>query len=194
MGKVVIDISVSLDGFISGPNDRPDEGLGDGGTRLHDWAWGDDGAATADHALMESSIAAVGALICGRRTYDNSKNYWGPKRGPHGDKPTFVVSHGVDEEGLGDESPLTFVDNIEKALELAKKAAGDKDVRVMGGANVPQQFLEARLVEEVSIHLVPVLLGGGQKLFDNLSPDIELRLIEVVESPRVTHIRYQVVR
>lgn len=192
MGKVIIDISVSLDGFISGPNDRPDEGLGDGGMRLHDWAWGDDGAATADRALMENSIAAVGALICGRRTYDNSKNYWGVKQGPHGDKPTFVVSHGVDEEGLGDGSPLTFVDSIEKALELAKKASGDKDVRVMGGANIPQQFLEARLVEEVSIHLVPVLLGGGQKLFDNLSPDIELRLIEVVESPRVTHIRYHV--
>jgi dihydrofolate reductase len=191
MGKVLIDMSMSLDGYATGPNDRPEEGLGDGGMRLHDWGWSN--VTEADTNLQNEALSAVGAIICGRRTYDNSVKYWGLKKGPHGDTPVFVVSHGVHEEGLGEGSPITFVNGIEKALELAQKAAGDKDIRLMG-ANVPQQFLKAGLVDEVFIHLVPVMMGGGQKMFDNLGPDVELRPIEVVDSPNVTHLRWRVVR
>lgn len=190
MGKVAIDISMSLDGYVSGPNDRPDEGLGDKGDLLHDWYLDrtDD-----DSALIENEENTLAVLVCGRRTYDNSLKYWGGK-GPHGDMPTFVVSHGVHEEGLAEGKPFTFVNSIESAHDQAKKVAGDQDVRVMGGADVPQQFLKAGLVDELTIHLVPVLLGGGQRLLDNLGPDVELQLIEVIESPKVTHLRYRVVR
>jgi dihydrofolate reductase len=193
VGKVAIDISMSLDGYISGPNDRPDEGLGDGGGRLHDWGY-DGVVSDIDLAVLHNALDAVGALICGRRTYDNSMSNWGLGEGPHGDTPVFVVSHGVHEEGLGEGSPFTFVDDIEIALDLAKKSAGDKDVRVMGGANVPQQYLRAGLVDEVTIHLVPAFLGGGQRLFDTLDPDVELQQTSVVSSPAMTHLSYRVVR
>ncbi|TDV41053.1 dihydrofolate reductase family protein [Actinophytocola oryzae] len=193
MGKVVIDISVSLDGYISGPNDRPDEGLGDGGDRLHNWVWNGE-IAESDSTLMTESLAAVGALVCGRRTYDNSKPYWGVGKGPHGDVPVFVVSHGVDEDGVGDHTPFTWVGDIQTAYEQAVKAAGERDVRVMGGASVPQQFLAAGLVDEVTIHLVPAFLGGGQRLFDNLGPDVVLEQTAVVSSPALTHLTYRTVR
>jgi dihydrofolate reductase len=187
MGKVVIDISMSLDGCIVGPNDTPDEGLGDAGDRLHDWYLD---PTEADRTLIKDGESALGALVFGRRTYDNSQKYWGGG-GPHGDMPCVVVSHGV-PEGLGEGTPFTFVDNIEGACDVAKRIAGDKDVRVMGGANVPQQFLRAGLVDELVLHVVPVLLGPGRKLLDNLGPDIDLKPIEVIDSPNVTHLRYRV--
>lgn len=191
MGKLVIDITMSLDGFIAAPRDRPDEPLGEGGLRLHNWL-------TTDRTDVESTVleqSAPGAIICGRRTYDNSKPWWGVGKGPAGSTPVFVVSHGVDDAGLGDGSPFTFVGGTESALEQARAGAGGKDVCVMGGADIAQQYLTAGLVDEVSIHLAPVLLGAGRRLFDNLgSEHIELRPIEVLESSTTTHLRYRVVR
>lgn len=189
MGKVVIDISMSLDGYISGPNDNPDDGLGVNGDRLHDWYLD---ATDADRALIKKDEGNIGAVICGRRTYDNSLKYWTPGQGPHGLTPCVVVSHTVPEPPPGDDSPFTFVDDLEHARDLAVKAAGEKDVRVMGGADVPRQFLLAGLVEEMTLHLVPTLLGGGQRLVDNLGPDVRLELVETVASPKVTHLRYRV--
>ncbi len=190
MGKVVIDISMSLDGCIVGPNDTPDEGLGVAGERLHDWYLD---PTDADRALIKDGEDSLGALIFGRRTYDNSQKYW-DGGGPHGDMPCFVVSHGVPDEGVGEGTPFTFVDSVESACELAKKVAGDKDARVMGGADIPQQCLKAGLVDELVLHVVPVLLGPGRKLLDNLGPDIDLTPIEVIDSPKVTHLRYRVGR
>ncbi|WP_051400157.1 dihydrofolate reductase family protein [Haloechinothrix halophila] len=117
MGKLIIDITMSLDGFIAAPKDRPDEPLGEGGLRLHNWL-------TTDRTDVESTVleqSAPGAIISGRRTYDNSKPWWGVGKGPAGSTPVFVVSHGVDEEGLGDGSPFMFVDGIESALEQARR-------------------------------------------------------------------------
>jgi len=190
VGRVVIDISVSLDGYVTGPNDNPEEGLGTGGDVLHDWYLH---STDEDTRLIDESEKNLGALICGRRTYDNSLKYWG-NGGPHGKTPVFVVSHSVHEEGLAEGKPFTFVDNIQSAYDLATKTAGDKDVRVMGGADIPQQFLKAGLVDEVTIHVVPAFTGGGQRLFDNLGPDVKLEQAAVVSSPAVTHLSFRVVR
>ena len=190
VGRVVIDISVSLDGYVTGPNDNPDDGLGAGGDRLHDWYLE---STEEDTRLIDESEKDLGALICGRRTYDNSLKYWG-SGGPHGSTPVFVVSHSVHEPGLADGKPFTFVDNIQSAYDLAKKTAGDRDVRVMGGADIPQQFLKAGLIDEVTIHLVPAFTGGGQRLFDNLGPDVKLEQAAVVGSPAVTHLTFRPVR
>jgi dihydrofolate reductase len=194
MGKVVIDITMSLDGFIAAPGDTPEVPLGEGGLRLHAWLMDD--RTEVESRLMESAHDTLGVVICGRRTYDNSQPWWGPGQGPAGKTPVVVVSHGVPQDGLGDGSPFTFVtDGIESALKQAQEVAGDKDVCVMGGANLAQQYLKAGLVDEVSIHLVPVLLGGGRRLFDNLGTDhIELKPIEVIGSTTTTHLRYHVVR
>ena len=195
MGKTVIDITMSLDGFIAAPGDVPDVPLGEGGLRLHDWLAGD--RTEVESAMMAESSSGLGAIICGRRTYDNSEQWWGKGRGPAGDIPVFVVSHRVPPEGIGGEDSLfTFVDDgIESTLKQAKAAAGDGDVCIMGGADVPQQFLGAGLVDEVSIHLVPVLFGGGRRLFDNLGTGHrELRPVEVIESTTTTHLRYRVGR
>jgi len=196
MGLVVIDLSMSLDGYITGPNDNPENGLGDGGDRLHEWYLSNDygGSRTdADKVLIENTEKALGALIIGRRTYDNSLKYWGPKSGPHGDTPTIVVSHSVHEEGLGDGSPFTFTDNIQTAYDLAQKAAGEKDVRIMG-ANVAQQYLKAGLVDEITVHLVPAFTGGGQALFANLGADVKIWQTQVISSQGVTHLTYRPVR
>ncbi len=194
MGKVVFDITMSLDGFIAGPDDHPDQPLGKDGLRLHDWLSSD--RTEAETELLENSNRTLGAVICGRRTYDNSAKWWGPGQGPAGKTPVVVVSHGVAEEAVGEDSPFTFVgEGIEAALARAQEIAGEQDVCVMGGADVAQQYLAAGLVDEVSVHLVPVLLGAGRRLFDHLGPDhIELRPVEVIDSPTTTHVRYDVVR
>ncbi len=189
MGKLITDITMSLDGFIAGPKERPDEPLGEGGLRLHDWLTTD--RTDVESTMLEQSVP--GAILCGRRTYDNSRPWWGVGKGPAGSTPVFVVSHTVDNDALGDDSPFTFVaDGIASALDQAKAAAGGNDVCVMGGADLIQQFLKAGLVDEISIHLAPVLLGNGRKLFDTLPEHVELRPIEVVESSAITHLRYRV--
>src|SRR5215211_6663301 len=179
MGKVIYDVSMSLDGFISGANVRPEAGLGDDGERLHDWGF--NSADPRNREIVES-WANTGGIIVGRTTYDLSIPYWGAD-GPMGAArvPTVVVSHSVPQD-IPDSSVYSFVNGVEAALENAKKAAGDKDISITG-ANVAQQFITLGLIDEVSIHLIPVLFGSGTLLFEDLdSKHISLEPVEVIET------------
>jgi dihydrofolate reductase len=191
MGKVTYDVSMSLDGFITAANARPEAGLGDGGERLHDWGFN-----SPDRRNRERMewYATVGANIFGRTSYNHSIRHWGAN-GPSGEArlPTVIVSHSVPND-IPDGGVYTFVDSIEAAFETAKKLAGDKDVYVTG-ANVAQQFLTRGLIEEISIHIVPVLFGSGTRLFEGLnSQHISLETIEVVETKEAIHTRFRVVK
>jgi dihydrofolate reductase len=192
MSKVIFDISMSLDGFVTASNVRPEEPMGDGGQRLHEWAFGED---ERNRELLAEAVNFVGAVIAGRRTYALSVPWWGAD-GPTGPArvPVFVVTHAEPEE-VPEEGVYTFVtDGIESALEQAKMAAGDKDVAVMGGAEMGQQYIGAGLVDEISIHLVPELLGGGTRMFEHLGGEhIQLESTGVIETPEATHLRFRVV-
>ena len=195
MGKVIYDISMSLDGFIAGANARPEAGwagLGDGGERLHDWGF--NSADPRNRKIEEALLAATGAVIVGRTTYNHSILNWGAD-GPTGTAriPTVIVSHSVPQD-VPDGGVYTFVDSVEAAFETAKKLAGDKDVVIMG-ANIAQQFLKRGLVDEVSIHLVPVLFSSGTRLFEGLdSEHISLEIIEVIQTAEAIHMRFRVVK
>jgi dihydrofolate reductase len=213
MGKLRLDITTSLDGFVAGPNPTLEEPLGAGGERLHEWivglaAWREThgksgGVVNADSEVVEESIAATGAVIMGRNMFGGGEGPWGedPWQGWWGDDPpfhvpVFVLTHHAREPlALQGGTTFTFVtEGIEPALEQAKVAAGDKDVLLAGGANVAQQYLAAGLLEEMQIHLAPILLGGGVRLLDNLDPGkVGFELTRVIESPAVTHLRYRVV-
>lgn len=193
MGKVIFDISMSLDGFMTASNQRPEEPMGDGGQRLHEWAFGS--ADDRDREVLIKGGSATGAIIAGRRTYDTSVPWWGAD-GPTGPArlPVFVVSHRVPED-TPEGGVYTFVDGIEAALARAKAAAGTKDVTVMGGADIAQQYIRAGLVDEISIHLVPVLFGSGTRLFEHLgSEHIQLETAEVIATAAATHLRFRVVK
>jgi dihydrofolate reductase len=203
-GKVTADISMSLDGFIAGPNDGPGLGLGTGGERLHEWiiglaSWRErhglaGGATNRDAEILEDAFANVGAIVLGKRMYDNADG-WGENPPFH--VPVFVLTHDS-RETLVKEGGTTFTfvtDGVESALKQARAAAGDKDISVAGGANTIQQFLRAGLLDEIQIHLVPILLDGGVRLFDHISAgEVELEQTRVIESPAVTHLRYRVVK
>jgi dihydrofolate reductase len=192
MSKVIFDISMSLDGFVTASNVRPEEPMGDGGQRLHEWAFGED---ERNRELLAEAVNFVGAVIAGRRTYALSVPWWGAD-GPTGPArvPVFVVTHAEPEE-VPEEGVYTFVtDGIESALEQAKMAAGEKDVAAMGGAEMGQQYIGAGLVDEISIHLVPELLGGGTRMFEHLGGEhIQLESAGVIETPEATHLRFRVV-
>ncbi len=190
MSKVRFEISMSLDGYVTASGVRAEEPMGDGGQLLHEWAFGAD---ERGRELLAESQSSVGASIAGRRTYDLSVPWWGPD-GPGGEArtPTFVVSHGKPEE-VPEGGVYTFVESPEEALELAKAAAGDKDMDVFS-ANIGQQLLRAGRVDEIHVHLVPVLFGAGTRLFENLGDDhIRLEITQVVEGSNATHLRYAVV-
>jgi dihydrofolate reductase len=192
MSKVVFDASMSLDGFTTAAKRRPEEPMGEGGLRLVDWALGDD---ERSRAYLEGTVGDLGAVIAGRVTYDTSVPWWGPN-GPSGParRPVFVVTHQAPSESPED-GVYTFVtDGIESALQQARAAAGDNTVTVMGGANLGRQYLAAGLVDEVSVHLVPVLFGSGVCLFEQLSEHVQLELAEVVDTPAAVHLRYRVIR
>jgi len=193
MGKVVFDISMSLDGFMTGAKQRPEEPLGDGGEQLHQWASSDD---PRDREVLTGGGATLGAVICGRRTYDDSQPWWGAD-GPTGSDrvPVFVLSHHVPTE-VPDGGVYTFVTGgVERTLQQARAVAGDKGVTVMGGADTGQQFLRAGLVDELSIHLVPVLFGSGTRMFEHLGDQhIQLDPAEVIQTAAATHLRYRVVK
>jgi dihydrofolate reductase len=193
MGKVVFDISMSLDGFMTGAKQRPEEPLGDGGEQLHQWASSDD---PRDREVLTGGGATLGAVICGRRTYDDSQPWWGAD-GPTGSDrvPVFVLSHDVPTE-VPDGGVYTFVTGgVERTLQQARAVAGDKGVTVMGGADTGQQFLRAGLVDELSIHLVPVLFGSGTRMFEHLGDQhIQLEPAEVIQTAAATHLRYRVVK
>jgi dihydrofolate reductase len=192
MTKVIFDISMSLDGFVTASNVRPEEPMGDGGQRLHEWAFGED---ERNRELLTESMNFVGAIVAGRGTYDISVGWWGAD-GPAGPArvPVFVVTH-AEPEKAPEGGVYTFVTGgIESVLEEAKAAAGDKDVAVMGGAETGQQFIRTGLVDEISIHLVPVLFGSGTRLFEHLGKEhIQLETTGVIETPEATHLRFRVV-
>jgi len=198
MSSAVLYMSMSLDGFIAGPNESVDNGLGDGGERLHEWIFA--GAPTehggvpgrpegVDGEVMDEAMA-TGAVVAGRGTFEPA-NGWG---GDHHDGvPIFILSR--QKSGADPRWPLvTYVPDVETAMARAKEAAGDKDVLVHG-ATVAQLALTAGVLDEIQIHLIPVLLNEGRRLFDHLGTDhIELEPIRVQDAPGVTHLRYRVCR
>jgi dihydrofolate reductase len=202
MGQVFVDITMSLDGFIAGPDDGPELGLGEGGERLHEWVYGlaswreahgmAGGEVDRDSEILGEAVERTGAVVLGKRMFDNAKG-WGDEPPFH--VPVFVLTHEAREPLAKKGTTFTFVtDGIESALEQAKAAPGDKDVSVAGGANTIQQYLSAGLVNEMQIHVAPLLLGGGIRLFDGLETEqIELEQTRVVESPAVTHLKFRVV-
>jgi dihydrofolate reductase len=191
MGKVIFNISMSLDGFITAANARPEAGLGDGGEQLHDWIF--KGADPRSHEMMKW-YATVGVNIFGRTGYDHSILYWGAD-GPSGAAriPTIIVSHSV-PQNIPANGVYTFVDSIEAALETAKKLAGDKDIYIAGG-NIAQQFLRLGLIDEIVIHLVPVLFGSGTRLFEGMGNEhIQLEIIDVIKTVEAIHQHFRVVK
>jgi dihydrofolate reductase len=190
MGIVIYDKSASLDGFIAGANVRLEAGLGEDGERLHDWAFQDEDGLK----LIEREVANLGAVICGRRTYDMSIPHWGAD-GPTGSArvPLFVLSHGVPDD-VPDGGLYTFVDTLESALARARGAAGDRNISVMG-ADVGRQLMNAGVIDEISVHVVPVLFGSGTPLFGaGVDEHVTLELVGVTETRYATHLRYRVVR
>ena len=204
MGKVGMGFSTSLDGFIAGPNDGPESPLGDGGERLFAWYFGGDTdyempsggitlkVSSRSAELLRETHEKTGALVVGRRHFDLA-GAWGGRHPM--DVPVFVVTHSVPPEWVYEGSPFTFVrDGVWSAVERARAVAGDKDVG-LGGAHVAQQAIMAGLVDVVGIDLVPVLLGAGVQFFGHLrTGPIELERTRVVEAPRVTHLRFRVVK
>jgi len=214
MARFTFDISTSLDGFVAGPDPSLEDPLGKGGEQLHEWvlatrAWreshgregGEDGP---DSELTARSIRDAGATVMGRRMFSggegpwesdpNADAWWGDEPPFH--HPVFVLTHHEREPLVKKGTTFTFVtDGIESALEQARAAAGEKNVALGGGASVAQQYLSAGLLDELRLHVAPLLLGGGTRLFENLGPDVpHLEQVEVIESPAVTHMTYRVVR
>ncbi len=203
MGKVVVDLSMSLDGFITGPNDSAELPLGEGGDRLHDWIFGGNAdrtegsprtsAAGSNREVMDESFRMTGAIVMGRRWFDIGEGPWGDDPPFH--IPVFVLTHHARETVYKGETTFIFVtDGIESALRQAQAAAGEKIVAV-GGANTAQQYLNAGLIDEIHIHLVPILLVEGRPLFDDLDIEpTELESTRVIDSGDVTHLRFKVVK
>jgi dihydrofolate reductase len=198
MGEVLAAITVSVDGYFAGPNDGPGRGLGEGGERLHHWVFGGPWtydqeqrgeASGEDAAWLEEMMARVGAAVGGRWTYEAAR-HWGDEN-PWG-FPFFVVTHRPEEQPEGD--AFTFVDGVEAAVERAREAAGGKDVNVMGGGQVIRQALEADLVDQLTIIVAPVVLGGGKRLFDGFTRSLELEQLGVRQSSFATFLDYRVKR
>lgn len=198
MTRVIASITTSVDGYIAGPNDGPGRGLGEGGERLHYWVFGGPwtyeeeprGEAQGEDAeYLAEAMTRAGAVVGGRGTYEAAR-HWGDEN-PFG-VPMFIVTHHPEEEPDGGE--FTFVDGVETAVEQAKEAAGDKDVSVMGGAEVIRQALSAGLVDELTIIVAPVILGDGKALFDGFTDSLDLEHIGVRQSPLATFIEYRVKR
>jgi dihydrofolate reductase len=188
-------MSMSLDGFIAGPNDDRGNGLGVDGHRLHDWLA--DGTDPASHRPSGVSgevfdeLMATGAVVAGRRTFEIAGGWSGDH---HDGVPIFVLTRRPPDGGAPDWPLVTYVTDVATAMARAKDAAGDRDVLVHG-ARTAQLALAAGVLDELEIHQIPVLLGQGRRLFDHLGPDhIELELARIVDAPGVTHLRYRVRR
>jgi dihydrofolate reductase len=212
MSRVRIHISVSADGYVAGPNQSEENPLGEGGERLHDWlvalrAWREPhglegGEVNASSAVVEELQANLGAEIMGRGKFGGGPGPWGddPWPGWWGEDPpfhmpVFVLTHHQREPLTLSDTTFTFVtDGTEAALEQARAAAGEKDVLIGGGADVINQYLAAGHVDELELHVVPLLLGGGARLFEGIGPDLELEQIRVVEAPGVAHLKYRIVK
>jgi dihydrofolate reductase len=213
MSKVRAHISTSLDGYVAGPNESMENPLGEGGEQLHDWlvelrSWReqagmDGGVENVSNDVFAEVTDNVGAEIMGRGKFGP------PDRGPWGDdpwqgwwgddppfrKPVFVVTHHERAPLRLSDTTFTFVtDGIEAALGQAREAAGGKDVFIGGGADIINRYLAAALVDEIELHVVPIVLGGGARLFAGIGPELKLEQVRIVEAPGVTHLKYRVVR
>jgi dihydrofolate reductase len=191
MGLVICDMSISLDGYVTGPNDSRDNPFGDGAGMLHDWMFG--AATEADRALLDDMVGGAGAVVMGRRSFDKNEGEggWG-EGGPLGETPCFVVTHHKPAASY----PLVFTfvtDGVASAIGQARRVAGD---RVVGlhGASVMQQALPLGLVDELRVHVIPVLLGGGTPLFGPLASPVTLERTHAVVTAAATHIGFRVVR
>jgi dihydrofolate reductase len=198
MTRVLAGITTSLDGYVAGPDDGPGKGLGEGGERLHYWVFGGPWTyaegpsgepSGEDAAFFEQTMSRVGAVISGRWTYE-AAGHWGGEN-PWG-LPFFIVTHRPQEEPPGD--AFTFVDGLEPALEQARQAAGEKDVHIMGGADVIRQALAAGVVDELTIITAPVVLGAGKRLFEGFDMSLELEPQGVRQSSMATFTDYRVLR
>jgi len=212
VSRVKMHISVSLDGFVAGPDQSLDNPLGIGGERLHDWviplaAWRsmhrlEGGAVNASTAVVEEVSANVGATVMGRNMFGGGPGPWkGDWKGWWGDDPPFhtpvfvLTHHARDPLVMNGGTTFYFVtDGVASALDRAREAAGGKDVQVGGGADAARQFLAGHLLDEIEIHLVPLLLGSGARLLDNLPTDLQLDPIRTIGAPGVTHLKYRVVK
>ena len=212
MSKVRVQISVSADGYVAGPNQSLENPLGEGGEGLHEWvvalqAWRErhgheGGEVNASTPVAEEAFANVGATVMGRGMFGGGTGPWpdDPWRGWWGDDPpfhtpVFVLTHHEREPLTLSDTTFTFVtEGVEAALDRARPAAAGKDVAIAGGADVINQFLGAGLVDELELHVVPLVLGGGARLFENLGPDPRLEQLRAVEGPGVAHLKYRVVR
>ncbi len=213
MSKVRVHISTSLDGYVAGPNQSQKNPLGEGGEELHDWvtrlrAWREaagmeGGEEDASSPVVKEEHANIGAEIMGRGKFGPARRGpWGddPWQGWWGDdppfhKPVFVLTHHEREPLILTDTTFTFVtDGIESALERARLVAGDKDVFIGGGADVINQYLAAGLVDELELHVIPRLLGGGARLFEGVGAEIKLEEIRALEAPGVAHLKYRVVK
>jgi dihydrofolate reductase len=191
MAQVICDMSMSLDGYVTGPNDSREHPFGDGAGALHDWLF--DAATDEDRALLQDMLDGVGAIVMGRTSFDKNEGDggWGDG-GPVGDTPCFVVTH--HEPATTYPSIYTFVtDGVASAIEQAKEVAGDKVVG-LHGATVMQQGLPLGLVDEIHVHVIPVLLGGGTALFAHLDSAISLERTSALATPAATHLSFRVVR
>jgi dihydrofolate reductase len=213
MSKVRAHISVSLDGYAAGPNESQENPLGEGGEQLHGWlvdlkAWRqshgrEGGEENGSTSVAEESMANVGAEIMGRGKFgppeggpwgdDAWRGWWGEDPPFH--KPVFVLTHHERQPLTLSDTTFHFVtDGIESALAQAKEAAGEEDVLLGGGADSINQYLAAGLVDEIELHVAPILLGGGKRLLAGVGPDLKLEELRAVEAPGVAHLKYRVVR
>jgi dihydrofolate reductase len=211
MSSVTCQISVSLDGFVAGPNQTVENPLGEGGERLHEWVIATDswraqhgmegGERNIDSEVVERLVQDVGAYVMGRKMFGGGEGSWDESwRGWWGEDPpfhtpVFVLTHHP-REPLPMQGGTTFhfiTDGIESALDQAKAAAGDKDVSIAGGASAVQQYLAAGLLDELHLHIVPIVLGAGERLLESVGDPV-LEPVEVIASPAVTHMRYRVIR
>jgi dihydrofolate reductase len=211
MSSVVCQISISLDGFVAGPNQSVDNPIGEGGMRLHEWAFATDswraqqgldgGQHSADAEVVDEVVQGIGAYIMGRKMFGGGDGpwdetwtgWWGADPPYH--VPVFVLTH-VARAPLPMEGGTTFTfvtDGIESALEQARTSAGEKDVAIAGGASAVRQYLAAGLLDELYLHIVPIVLGEGERLLEGVGDPV-LQPINVVASPGVTHVKYRVVR
>jgi dihydrofolate reductase len=212
MSRVRSHIAVSADGYVAGPNQSLENPLGEGGERLHDWvvalkAWRElhemeGGEVNASTPVVEELVAGIGAEIMGRGKFGGGPGPWGEDLWPGwwGDNPpfhmpVFVVTHHAREPLTLADTTFRFVtEGIEPALAQAREAAGGRDVLIGGGADVINQYLAAGLVDELELHIVPIVLGSGARLFEGVGPDLELEQVRATEAPGVTHVKYRVAR
>lgn len=205
MNKVFFDVGISLDGFIAGLNGGPANPLGDGGIAIHNWMFKQKSflehleleggeSDNKDNDIIQEIFNRIGANIMGKRMFEEGEANW-PEKAPFG-VPVYVLTHTKRDpwERKGGTTFFFTNDDIYKVLEIAKKDAGNKDIRISGGAYTIQQYLNAGLIDECSIHLAPIMLGQGVKLFENIVKEkFNFEIVEVIESPLVTHLTYKVI-